>query len=167
EQRSHDYFELHANGGAASSAVAALRQLSCRSRTLPEVGVPLDASVKEANVTSPRPTLRGHLAIARIDHWFKNVFVVPGIVVALGTDPLVDRSVLAWRVVVGLLAVCLIASSNYTLNELVDAPYDRHHPTKHTRPVPAGQVSVPLGYVQWLVPLLRRPPLRGRASVPC
>ena len=25
-----------------------------------------------------RPTLRGHIAIARIDHWFKNVFVLPG-----------------------------------------------------------------------------------------
>src|SRR5437667_114714 len=26
-----------------------------------------------------RPTIRGHIQIARIDHWFKNVFVLPGI----------------------------------------------------------------------------------------
>ena len=98
-----------------------------------------------------RPSWRGHLSIARIDHWFKNVFVLPGIVVAIGTDRTVDLSQLGWRILVGLLSVCLIASSNYTLNELIDAPFDRHHPTKHTRPVPSGQVRPWLGYVQWIV----------------
>jgi decaprenyl-phosphate phosphoribosyltransferase len=98
-----------------------------------------------------RATWRGHVAIARVDHWFKNVFVLPGIVVALGTDPFVDRTGLALRIVVGLIAICLIASSNYTLNELIDAPYDRHHPTKQARPVPSGRVNVALGYLQWLV----------------
>ena len=63
--------------------------------------------------------------------------VLPGIVVALGTDPSVDRAGLGWRIVIGLLSVCLIASSNYTLNELIDAPFDRHHPTKH---LPSGAV---------------------------
>ena len=105
----------------------------------------------DAVILPARPTFRGHFSIARVDHWFKNVFVLPGIVIALGTDPGVDRAGLGWRILLGLLSVCLIASSNYTLNELIDAPYDRHHPTKHTRPVPSGQVSVPLGYVQWLV----------------
>lgn len=108
-------------------------------------------TAEDAVVLAPRPTLRGHLSIARVDHWFKNVFVLPGIVIALGTDPGIDRAGLGWRILLGLLSVCLIASSNYTLNELIDAPYDRHHPTKHTRPVPSGQVSVPLGYAQWLV----------------
>jgi len=101
-----------------------------------------------------RASWRGHVAIARVDHWFKNVFVLPGIVVALGTDPYIDRAGLPARIIVGLIAVCLIASSNYTLNELIDAPYDRHHPTKQSRPVPSGRVNVPLGYVQWLVLML-------------
>ena len=30
-------------------------------------------------VTVARPTLRGHIAIARVDHWVKQVFVLPGI----------------------------------------------------------------------------------------
>ena len=110
-----------------------------------------DSVTRDQAPVRGRATLRGHLAIARADHWFKNVFVLPGIVVALGTDPFADRTGLPMRIVVGLIAVCLIASSNYTLNELIDAPYDRHHPTKHRRPVPAGLVSVRLGYVQWLV----------------
>ena len=125
----------------------------------------LGASVNDASV-SPRPTLRGHASIARVDHWFKNVFVLPGIVIALGTDPYVDRAGLGWRIIIGLLSVCLIASSNYTLNELIDAPFDRHHPTKHRRPVPSGQVSVPLGYVQWLVLMIAGLAVGRVVSVP-
>jgi decaprenyl-phosphate phosphoribosyltransferase len=127
--------------------------------------MPVDASVNDASV-SARPTLRGHASIARVDHWFKNVFVLPGIVIALGTDPYVDRAGLGWRIIIGLLSVCLIASSNYTLNELIDAPFDRHHPTKHRRPVPSGQVSVPLGYLQWLVLMIAGLAVGPVVSVP-
>lgn len=101
-----------------------------------------------------RPTLRGHIQIARIDHWFKNVFVLPGIVVAAGLDPQHLAPDWPLRTVTGLLSVCLVASSNYTLNEVMDAPFDRSHPVKRTRPVPSGQVSVPLAYVQWIVLML-------------
>lgn len=97
-----------------------------------------------------RPTLRGHLDIARVDHWVKNVFVLPGVVAALGTTGTSFAWPMAVRLVVGLLATGLVASSNYTINEVLDAPYDRTHPVKRQRPVPAGQVSVPLAYVQWV-----------------
>src|SRR5688500_20082360 len=33
---------------------------------------------------------RAHIEIARPDYWFKNVFVIPGIVIALGTVTGVD-----------------------------------------------------------------------------
>ena len=56
----------------------------------------------------------------------------------------------AWRLAVALLAVCLVASSNYVLNELQDAPYDVHHPVKRHRPVPSGLVNVRVAYVQWI-----------------
>ncbi len=101
-----------------------------------------------------RPTLLGHVKIARFDHWVKNVFVLPGIVAAITVEPWHPdiESILA--IVWGLLAVGIIASSNYVINEVLDAPYDRWHPTKHTRPVPAGEVSVSLAYVQWIVMFL-------------
>jgi 4-hydroxybenzoate polyprenyltransferase len=95
--------------------------------------------------------MRPYIAIARPDHWFKHVFAVPGIVVALGTVPDVDWRQLLIRTLLGAVSLCLVASSYYTLNEVLDAPYDKLHPTKHTRPVPSGQVSIPLAYVQWLV----------------
>lgn len=96
-------------------------------------------------------TLRGHLAIARVDHWVKNVFVLPGVVAALGLDPSANTHGLISRLVLGLLAVGLVASSNYTINEVVDAPFDRHHPDKQHRPVPSGLVNIPLAYVQWIL----------------
>lgn len=97
-----------------------------------------------------KPTWRGHLAILRMDHWVKNVFVVPGIVAAfaLGSGPV--GFALLWPILKGIAAMCLVASSYYTLNEVLDAPYDRGHPIKCHRPVAAGLVIVPLAYVQWL-----------------
>lgn len=98
--------------------------------------------------------LRGHFRIARSDHWVKNVFVLPGIAVALSVEPHSLAWPLAWTVLIGLLSTCLIASSNYTLNEVLDAPFDRLHPKKRTRPVPAGEVSIPWAYIQWIALML-------------
>lgn len=97
-----------------------------------------------------RPTLRGHIAIMRIDHWVKQVFVLPGIVAALSDGASDIPSGIAGRIVVGGLSVCLVASSNYVINEVLDAPSDLSHPVKKNRPVPSGKVSIPLAYVQWI-----------------
>lgn len=97
------------------------------------------------------PTWRAHLQIARIDHWVKNVFVLPGVVVALGLDPSRFTATLLPPFLLGMLSVGCIASSNYVLNELLDAPYDRQHPIKRRRPAASGQVHIGLGYLQWLV----------------
>ena len=94
---------------------------------------------------------RAHVEIARPDYWFKNVFVIPGIVIALGTVTGVDFGHLAVRIIVGLAATCLIASSNYTLNEILDAPTDVHHPVKRNRAVPSGRVRPGAAYVQWIL----------------
>ncbi len=101
-------------------------------------------------MSSASPTLAGHIAIARPDHWFKNVFVLPGVVLAMAVESSVSSWALLQPLIVGLASVCLIASSNYTLNEVLDAPFDRLHPSKRDRPVPAGRVHVGLAYLQWL-----------------
>jgi 4-hydroxybenzoate polyprenyltransferase len=96
------------------------------------------------------PTLRGHLQIMRIDHWFKNVFVLPGLIAAIGVDGSWTASGLWSRFVIGMVSICLVASSNYVINEVLDAPSDRSHPVKRNRPVPSGRVSLPLAYVEWI-----------------
>ena len=112
----------------------------------------IDSPVQRAPAAvKVKPTLGGHIAIARIDHWFKNVFVIPGAVAAVAMDPQHIASDIPKRAALGLASVCLVASSNYVINEVLDAPSDLAHPTKFTRPVPAGKVSIPLAYVQWLL----------------
>ena len=108
----------------------------------------------ESGTLSPavraRPTLLGHIQIARIDHWVKNVFVLPGLIAAIGVDAARASDGLWTRIVVGMISVCLVASSNYVINEVLDAPSDLSHPVKRNRPTPSGRVSVPLAYVEWI-----------------
>jgi decaprenyl-phosphate phosphoribosyltransferase len=52
--------------------------------------------------------------------------------------------------VLAVLATCLVASSNYVLNELLDAPMDSLHPEKRFRPVPSGRVTPAIGYAEWI-----------------
>jgi decaprenyl-phosphate phosphoribosyltransferase len=79
---------------------------------------------------------RDYFQVARVDHWVKQLFVLPGVILAwvLGRSNLAPLSDLLFPILVGLLATSLIASANYLLNEWLDASYDRHHPLKSHRP---------------------------------
>ncbi len=86
-----------------------------------------------------------YLKICRPDHWLKNVFIVFGHIVAwvLVLDFSMDGALLL-KAVLSLIPACLIASANYILNEILDAPFDALHPTKKLRGIPAGKVKVPV-----------------------
>ncbi|MDO4551460.1 MAG: UbiA prenyltransferase family protein [Planctomycetia bacterium] len=95
-----------------------------------------------------------YIQIARPDHWFKNVFMLLGVVLAFfylqETCTLESWNVMIYRLCLGFFATCIVASSNYVINEILDAPTDRSHPTKRNRPIPSGKVSLPLAYFLWL-----------------
>ena len=98
-----------------------------------------------------RERILAHASLLRLDHSVKQIFVLPGIVIAAGlTDAPLDRGLLV-RALLGVAAVMAVASSNYVLNELLDAPYDRLHPTKRMRPAACCSINVPLAYAQWLI----------------
>ena len=59
--------------------------------------------------------------------------------------PLIGKLMLA------MLSITLIACSNYVINEVLDAPQDRLHPTKRNRPAARGLVHSGFAYAQWLV----------------
>jgi 4-hydroxybenzoate polyprenyltransferase len=92
-----------------------------------------------------------YVQIARVDHWFKNAFMLLGVFLALFYEPTLFTWASVPRLSLAVLATCLIASSNYVLNELLDAPYDRFHPVKRYRPVPAGLVQPRYAVVEWLL----------------
>ena len=105
-------------------------------------------------VTLPPRAVRGrwaaHLELFRLDHSVKQIFVLPGIVIAASLSGAAFTPALLWRTAMGLFAVVAAASSNYVLNELLDAPFDRLHPTKRLRPAACGRVYAPLAYAQWI-----------------
>ena len=51
-------------------------------------------------------------------------------------------------------SITLIACSNYVLNEVLDAPFDRLHPAKKYRAAARGHVILPLAYAQWIAMML-------------
>jgi 4-hydroxybenzoate polyprenyltransferase len=105
--------------------------------------------------TRPAPSVAGrvlpYLAIARPDHWFKNVFMALGVFLAYFYHPEVFGAATFLSITWAVLITCLAASSNYVLNEILDAPTDRSHPTKRRRPIPSGKVRLPLAYAEWLL----------------
>jgi 4-hydroxybenzoate polyprenyltransferase len=94
---------------------------------------------------------RAYVEIARIDHWFKNAFMLLGVVLAVFYQPEVAVWSNVGRLAIAALATCLVASSNYALNELLDGPNDKLHPEKRFRPVPSGRVRPALAYAEWLL----------------
>jgi 4-hydroxybenzoate polyprenyltransferase len=111
----------------------------------------LTAIVVPGKRRSRRSWIHAHVSLMRLDHSIKQLFVLPGALVAwtLSGATWSGRSVL--HCLVGLFAVTCVASSNYVLNEILDAPFDRLHPTKCMRPAACGLVHVPLAYLQWLI----------------
>lgn len=93
--------------------------------------------------------LTPYMRLLRPDNWFKNIFMLPGILLAFYFRP----DLLNWAAILalawGFAAACLIASGNYVFNEILDAESDRHHPVKHNRPLAAGAARVSLAWALW------------------
>lgn len=73
----------------------------------------------------------------RIKHWIKNVFVFSPLIFAeqfLELGPLL-KSILSFVI------FCLLASSIYILNDIIDIENDKNHPVKKHRPIASGDIS--------------------------
>jgi len=97
-----------------------------------------------------RQTIEPYIAIARPDHWFKNIFVLPGAALGVLVAGRLDVE-MAVNVLVCLVATCLTASANYTINEWLDAEFDRHHPVKKNRPSATGKIQARYVYVLYAI----------------
>ena len=92
---------------------------------------------------------QAYVDILRVDHWFKNAFMLLGVALAIFWRPEVLGVGSLLDLLLAVVATCLVASSNYVLNEILDAPTDRLHPVKRSRPVARGDVVGWLGLLQW------------------
>ena len=75
--------------------------------------------------------------LLRPTHWVKNLFLLAPLVFA---GKVLDPS--AWAAAgPAFLGFCLLSSTSYAFNDLIDAEEDRLHPRKSSRPIAAGELS--------------------------
>lgn len=86
------------------------------------------------------PAFIGLIRTMRPKQWTKNGIIYAGLV--FDGQLLVPDSFL--RVTVSFILLCLVSSTIYIVNDLVDIESDRQHPRKRKRPLPSGQLPVPL-----------------------
>lgn len=97
-----------------------------------------------------RGRLRDYVAIARLDHMTKHVFILPGILLAhVLRHPAPATPVLA--ILTGLLSAVAIASANYVINEWLDREFDAYHPLKSARTAVHRNLSPAIVYGEYLL----------------
>lgn len=98
------------------------------------------ASVINAPLAAVGGNSTAHLLLVsmRPYQWLKNLFVLAPLLFGrkLGDPNAAVQALMAFA------SFCLIASSLYIVNDIVDAPEDRTHPTKRLRPIPSGALPV-------------------------
>lgn len=93
----------------------------------------------------PAGTGRALLRALRPHQWAKNLLVFLPMLAAHRLD-----GATALLSLVAFVAFCLVASSVYLLNDLLDLAADRAHPRKRLRPFASG--ALPLAWGRWLAP---------------
>ena len=74
----------------------------------------------------------------RIRQWPKNGFVL----LALIFDQQLTNPTALFRTLLGFLIFCLLSSTVYIVNDIVDVEADRKHPKKRLRPIASGALSI-------------------------
>lgn len=97
--------------------------------------------------------MKKYIRIMRLDHWIKQLFIIPGIIG--GVVLLKENNVLSVQIILNFVlaffSTCFIASSNYTINEWLDADFDKYHPVKKHRSVVENHLKPGIVYLQYVV----------------
>lgn len=97
----------------------------------------MSSTSAQATVAVPRNNFIGLIKTMRLRQWVKNVIVYA----ALVFDGKLFDPELFLKTTGIFLAFCLLSSSVYILNDLVDMEKDRQHPRKRARPLASGQLD--------------------------
>ena len=76
---------------------------------------------------------------ARPNQWVKNLIIYTSL---LFSGQLFNVPLLA-QTTIGFMLFCVLSSTSYILNDIIDYPYDTKHPAKKKRPIASGKLSIP------------------------
>jgi len=98
--------------------------------------------------------VKDYLSLARVDHWVKNLFLFPGLALALAYIRSNPReftiSEIFARLLLSIVSLCLASSANYTINEWLDRSYDKFHSEKQFRPSVSKALDFRIVWAQYL-----------------
>ena len=74
----------------------------------------------------------------RVNQWIKNLLVFTAVIFSgkLFDGWVVGQASIAFGI------FCLLSSTSYLLNDIIDYPYDKKHPIKRYRPIASGEISI-------------------------
>jgi len=78
-----------------------------------------------------KPRIMQFLELLRVKQYYKNLIIFLALIF-LGKDIKLDAIILTF---IGFIALCLISSSNYIINDILDKEKDKLHPIKSKRPI--------------------------------
>ncbi len=92
-----------------------------------------------------REKIKLYLQSLRLERWPRSLAIIPGFIAVFILSPELLKTVnlvdLLFRLGLGFGLTWLISTANYIVNEITDAPYDKHHPQKKNRPLINNQIS--------------------------
>jgi 4-hydroxybenzoate polyprenyltransferase len=83
--------------------------------------------------------LRAIIKTMRIKQWTKNAIIFA----ALVFDRQLTNVTAFGRTLAGFFLFCILSSTVYIINDVLDVEADRQHPKKKFRPIASGQLSIP------------------------
>jgi 4-hydroxybenzoate polyprenyltransferase len=81
--------------------------------------------------------LREIVEIIRPKQWYKNIVIGAAIFFSKN----ITNADMLIAVVIGFFSLCMISSSSYVINDIVDAQADKNHDQKKHRPIPSGRLN--------------------------
>ncbi len=80
-----------------------------------------------------------YLRVLRVNQWIKNLVIFTAIIFSgqLFNIDLFTNTIKAFFI------FCLLSSSSYILNDIIDYPFDKKHSIKKYRPIASGEITMP------------------------
>ncbi len=80
-----------------------------------------------------------YLRVLRVNQWIKNLVIFTAIIFSgqLFNINLFSNTIRAFFI------FCLLSSTSYILNDVIDYPFDKKHAIKKYRPIASGEISMP------------------------